>query len=398
MKVEELVAKIDAGTWAERVAAVRSVPAEFPGRELASVYAEVARNYYVPSLAPHFHIIPWPEKFLDRSGFFEAYQVAVEATAHFSNSGGDQIADAIRKDPRSLRIFRLIIGYSPSELREVVKAFADVSVPVDSLENGGKVSARVEQALPIVGRLLSQIVAGEGGYDVSEELRKRGFLGKTNKPDTDDGWSKVSSFASAGVPYEELLYQRWYGGSFRQLQDAGGKLKGDLLEDAVEALLIEHRVPYVRTGPGPSVDIAKELGVTVQPAPDFILHDGEAARGLLECKSAGDGGTARDKAGRFGGLRGEATRLGGIPVVAVLEGLGWRRVKDALGPVVRDCDGRVFTPATLPELLEVDPVRDLIGLPCARHVSHLLPDYLRQSAENNNPASPGIPRDGTVPP
>jgi len=40
---------------------------------------------------------------------------------------------------------------------------------------------------------------------------------------------------------------------------------------------------------------------------------------------------------------------------AVLNGLGWRRTADALGPVVRDCDGRVFTVATLEEMLEVEP-------------------------------------------
>jgi hypothetical protein len=362
MDVSGLVKVVGNGSWAERVAAVRSVPDEFPGRELTSVYAELARECYVPNLAPHFHIVPWPERFLDRDGFLEVYEAAATATDDFSNTSGDRIAAAIQQDPRTLRIFRLIIGYTPRELAEVVRAFADAPLPVDSLEDGGALSGKVEEALPAVGHLIAQIVSGDAGYDVSDELRERGFLGKTDKPDTEGGWGQVSKFARKGVPYAELLYQRWYGGAFRQLQDAGGKLKGDLLEDATEVLLTEHRVPFVRTGPGPVASIAKELGVTVQPAPDFILHDGQTARGLLECKSAGDGGTARDKAGRFGGLRREATRLGGIPVLAVLEGLGWRRVNDALGPVVRDCDGRVFTPETLDQLLDVDPVRDLIGM------------------------------------
>jgi hypothetical protein len=256
----------------------------------------------------------------------------------------------------------LIIGYTPKELAEVVRAFADASLPVDALEDGGALSKKVDEALPAVGRLISQIVSGDDGYDVSDELRERGFLGKTDKPDTEGGWGQVSQFARQGVPYAELLYQRWYGGAFRQLQDAGGRFKGDLLEDATEVLFREHHVPFVRTGSAPSASVAEDLGVTVQPAPDFILHDGQTARGLLECKSTGDGGTARDKAGRFSVLRQEATRLGGIPVLAVLEGLGWRRLNDALGPVVRDCDGRVFTPATLAQLLDVDPVRDLIGI------------------------------------
>jgi hypothetical protein len=54
VEVEALVSKIEAGSWPERVAAVRSVPNEFPGREVAGVYAEVARSVYVPNLAPSF--------------------------------------------------------------------------------------------------------------------------------------------------------------------------------------------------------------------------------------------------------------------------------------------------------------------------------------------------------
>lgn len=99
MEVEALVSKIEAGSWPERVAAVRSVPNEFPGREAAGVYAEVARSVYVPNLAPSFHIVPWPPRFLDRDGFMAAYHVAAKATGNFSNPGPDQIAAALQADP-----------------------------------------------------------------------------------------------------------------------------------------------------------------------------------------------------------------------------------------------------------------------------------------------------------
>jgi len=110
-------------------------------------------------------------------------------------------------------------------------------------------------------------------------------------------------------------------------------------------------------------EIAARFEVRVTPAPDFVIFDKvETLRAILECKQANDGGTARDKAGRFANLRREATRLGGIPVIAVLGGIGWARVNDALGPVVRDTDGRVFTLSTLSEMLEVTPFPTLIGL------------------------------------
>ena len=102
----------------------------------------------------------------------------------------------------------------------------------------------------------------------------------------------------------------------------------------------------------------------MKPAPDFVLFDNrsDTLRAILECKGANDGGTARDKAARFRALRAEGQRLGGIPLFAVLAGVGWRRTMDALGPVVRDTDGRVFTLATLPQILETEPVSGLRGL------------------------------------
>jgi len=83
---------------------------------------------------------------------------------------------------------------------------------------------------------------------------------------------------------------------------------------------------------------------------------------MLECKGASDGGTARDKALRFKTLHDESQRLGGVPLLAVLGGIGWARVNDTLGPVVRDCDGRVFSVSNLDEMLTVSPFPTLVGL------------------------------------
>ena len=46
----------------------------------------------------------------------------------------------------------------------------------------------------------------------------------------------------------------------------------------------------------------------------------------------------------------------------MLGGLGWTRVNDTLGPVIRDCDGRVFTLTNLPEMVDVAPFPTLVGL------------------------------------
>ena len=70
----------------------------------------------------------------------------------------------------------------------------------------------------------------------------------------------------------------------------------------------------------------------------------------------------RRKAFRFERFRDESIRLGDIPLLAVLGGIGWARVNDTLGPVIRDTDGRVFTLANLPEMLTVAPFPTLVGL------------------------------------
>jgi hypothetical protein len=134
------------------------------------------------------------------------------------------------------------------------------------------------------------------------------------------------------------------------------------LEDAVEDLFNASSVKFVRTGSDNQQEIERRFGLTVKPAPDFAIYDTrDSLRAILECKNANDGGTARDKASRFRSLRAESMRLGGIPLFGILSGLGWRRTRDALGPVIRDTDGRVFTLTTLSGILAVDPFPQLVA-------------------------------------
>lgn len=364
MDRDQLRQSIHDGPWEDRVDAVRSIPHHFAGKDHAAAYAAAAGAYYVEQLAPHFHLVPWLPKYADRAGFVAAYDAAAKATNDFTAVSPAQLEQCIRKHPAAIRIFRLMTGYSVSELAEAVTSLGGVSISaslIDRLEGGGKVTPRQHLALGALAQQVHGIIAGTGGYTVPSALQIEGFRAKTDKPDTAAGWATVAQWHANKVPYADLLYQRFYGGAFRQLQDAGGSKKGDLLEDATEKLFADYGVPYVRTVRGTQATAGDPFGVQVRPAPDFIVHDGHNARGFVECKSAGDGGTARDKAGRFHGLRSEANRIGGISVIGVLDGFGWRRLPDALGPVVRDTAGLVFSAANLADLLSVEPVAGLVG-------------------------------------
>jgi len=294
--------------------------------------------------------------------FQVAYQLAEDATAGFTRVSTEALAAAIQAQPTTLLVFRTITGLLRNEFAASTRLVADsLGVPalsagkVDSMEKRGS-RTKPDQAL-VAAVTIARIMAGELFGDPPGALRS-----KQRKVDTADGWATVREFADRGVPYGAFLHQRHYGGAFGQLLNATSTPRGDLIEGAVEAMFQASGVPYIRTGSHNQAEIESRFEVVVRPAPDFVVYDEAGTlRAMMECKLTNDGGTARDKALRFDRLRAESLRLGGVPRLAVLGGLGWTRVNDTLGPVIRDCDGRVFTLANLPEMLSVAPFPQLVG-------------------------------------
>lgn len=365
--IEETVAHIlEASTWDQRVARMRLVPQRHGTGEHAAIYAAVARQAYVTHLAPDFAFVH-EVAFYESDNFQHVYRAAAQATDNFHRVETHELAAVIRADPRTLVVFRTITGLTRQEFAHSTTLVAEArgesglsASKVDSMERRGT-STSFTQA-EIAAETITRITAGDLFGDPPGGLKS-----KQEKPDTADGWATVQEFAETGVPYSLFLHQRHYGGAFRQVLDATGSDRGNLIEDAVEALFVENGVPYIRTGSHNQGDIEARFEVRVTPAPDFVVFDdSENLRAMLECKGANDGGTARDKALRFERLRDEAGRLGGVPLLAVLGGIGWSRVNDTLGPVVRDTDGRVFTRTTLPEMMTVFPFPSLVGLTRSR--------------------------------
>lgn len=274
------------------------------------------------------------------------------------------LAAAIEVEPTILLALRVITGLTRTEFADSSRLVAGslkmkpLSVnKVDSMERSGTPTSasQAQIAAETIDRIMRGILFGDPPGR---------FKSKQDKPDTADGWSTVRDYSANRVPYSVFLHQRHYGGAFRQVLDAASELRGDLIEDAVEALFMEHGISFIRTGSHNQAEMAARFEVTVQPTPDFVVYDdADRLRAMLECKLTNDGGTARDKALRFRTLREESVRLGGVPLIAVLGGLGWTRVNDTLGPVVRDCDGRVFSVGNLSDMLTVSPFPSLIGHP-----------------------------------
>jgi hypothetical protein len=359
--IKATVSEVAAATdWNARVALIRKVPEAFGKASHRDVYARIAEQVYVPNLAPDFAYVHWRDEY-ELSPIESAYAHAHEMTEGFQRTGVEALAATIAAQPRTVQVFRLLLGLTVPEFAVATQIIAEryglkalSSSRIKSLEAGSACREAMARCCALV---IDEGMRGElFGSPPTGAVRP-----KINKPDTLDGWGTVQRYAAEGVPLPVFLHQRHYGGAFRQLLDATSSKRGDVLEDAVEALFQESGIKFIRTGSHNQEEIARRFGVTVRPAPDFVVFDdSDTLRALLECKAANDGGTARDKAARYGTLRAEANRLGGIPLFAVLAGLGWRRTADALGPVVQETDGRVFTLPTLREMLTVQPLPGLI--------------------------------------
>lgn len=349
-----------ADSWNRRVSLIRQIPEEFGIARHREVYGAIAQAVYVADLAPDFAYIHWRDEY-ELSAITRAYQKAFDLTQGFKYTTVDMLEHVVATEPETLRIFRLFLGFTTQEFAassSITAAQIDArplsNGLVKSLEAGRRargLSAR------IAAMVIDQTMRGELFPPGPGEVRS-----KINKPDTMSGWTTIRQYAAENVPFSVFLHQRHYGGAFRQLLDSTSGRRGNLLEDAVKELFHLRNIGFIRTGPSTRMRIADKFGLTVVPAPDFVIHDrSETLRAILECKQANDGGTARDKASRFASLRSEAVRLGGVPVFAVLAGLGWRRTGDTLGPVVRDTDGRVFTVKTLESMMTVDPFPALVA-------------------------------------
>jgi hypothetical protein len=361
--IQDTVTKIaEANSWDQRIAQIRLIPLHHGTNEHPGIYAEIARLLYVPHLAADFAYVH-DNHFYGREYFEQVYTAAFAATAGFTEVTEADLTSALEDNPRTLLVFRTLTGLTKGEFAHATIMAGEPTGlsplspnKVDAMERNG--TATTEEQARVAAKTLCQIIDGSLFGVPPGDL-----VSKQAKPDTENGWTSVRLFASGGVPFSLFLHQRHYGGAFRQVLDATSTKRGDLIEDAVETLFRENGVPYIRTGSHNQGDIAARFEVRVAPAPDFVVFDrSDTLRAILECKGTNDGGTARDKALRFAKLRGESNRLGGIPLIAVLGGIGWARVNDALGPVIRDTDGRVFTLSTLSAMLEVTPFPSLIGL------------------------------------
>ena len=137
MTIAATVAAIAAApTWDDRVRLLRQVPESYGAAQHAAVYAAVAELVYKPHLAAMVAHVPWREDY-ELAPFQEAYQDAIEQTEGFTKVREQQLRDALLQAPRSLRVFRMLLGYTADELGIAVTAhMAEQGSPQQQIGKG----------------------------------------------------------------------------------------------------------------------------------------------------------------------------------------------------------------------------------------------------------------------
>lgn len=318
---------------------------------------------YLAATAPSFHLIPRGDAMLPEEEFLAAYERLAGGTDRFGRLTSDGLLKVLVDAPAALAPLRMIAGLTYSELAVAIRIATGTAVTgaaLRSLEREEKPPSRGSPRWEKRERTLR--LAAEAVVAVVERrvlevpaAARVSFHSKLDKRDTVEGWRSVAREAEHGVPYWALLYQRYVGGVWRQVQDVYSEVKGDaVLEMPLEALLRSERIPFWRSPRGATGARATADRYGINPGPDFVIPE-ESPAVIVESKLGEDGGTVRDKAARIQRLAALASQRG-LVLCALVDGKGWEERPSAMADVVIATSGRTFSLATLRHLVEVPEV------------------------------------------
>ena len=105
---------LDAGTWTQRIQQIRLIPQRHGTEHHGTIYAAVARDLYMPHLAPDFAYIH-ESSFYETAHFFAAYDEVNRLTEGFSRVDEANLQAALIECPRTLLVFRTLLGLTKDE-------------------------------------------------------------------------------------------------------------------------------------------------------------------------------------------------------------------------------------------------------------------------------------------
>lgn len=353
-------------------------PFELNSEELSERLEEMV-DVTISDLSSEFLLLPLGDAFIRYPDFSAAYEVLKRCTQAFSNFMEESINEALNENSRTLCVLRAILGMTPPEWAELarVECGSDITQGAARVldrrcrERTDYVSAIKRRRSSDNGESLKSLqrinalVRVAAKYIVQGAPREvDGMVHRLAKFDTHQGVDSLQYASKENVPYAVLLYERYLGRPFAGHRDAVSELVGAVMENAVEDTLREAGVTYRKTGRAEKIPGFGQ-------APDFCIPDEISPIVIIEAKVTSDDGTARDKVARIKELETQRNRhiAEGRPsyeVVACIDGRGFRERREDMRQMLLRLNGKVFTTASLGDLVSHTRMKDLVTVSTGR--------------------------------
>jgi hypothetical protein len=360
-------------------------PFELSPQELEKHLEEMV-DATISDLGSEFLLMPAGPGFIKYEDFRTAYEILKRHTKLFEHFSVDQISSALLENSRSFCVLRAILGVTPPEWAELARSEHFDDIPQNAArtldrkcrEDTGYIR-RLDERLK--AQLARQTQYGGPPPDRSISLKRidalvqtaihfisqgsprvvEGVIHRMAKFDTSGGAESVQYAARENVPYAVLLYERYLGRPFAAHRDAVSELVGEVIENAIEDRLRKDGITYRKT------QRAERIPGFGQ-APDFCIPDEINPAVVIEAKITSDDGTARDKVARIKELETQRNQhvAEGRPhyeVVACIDGRGFRERREDMRQMLLRLNGKVFTMATLDQLVAHTGIREFVSIP-----------------------------------
>ncbi len=309
-------------------------------------------------LQSSFLEMPRGAGFIDYVTFEKGYQALKKSTNDFVSVTASTVEAAIVAAPIAFIVFRSILGFTPPEWAYVTTEATGIKVDqgaARTLDRNMRLRPLTPRALGATltdSRLRAMIDAGVQTLLKGAGLETAGLVHRLDKVDTKEGIKSLQPIADLGVPYAVLLYERFLGRPFASHRDAVSERVGELVEGAIKDVLAAAKVSFRETK-------RAERITGFDQAPDFIIPDEFNPVALIEAKLTEDDGTARDKVSRVQRLRTLRDQSGkDYDVIACIAGRGFKVRREDMRRLLQATDGKVFTLATMPLLIEHTRIRE----------------------------------------
>lgn len=361
-------------------------PYELDASALQAKIDELA-EITINDLTSEFLEMPKGTGFLEFRDFRDAYEVLKRHTRAFHELNLSSVTSALRENSRVLGVVRAVLGLTAPEWAELTLSRVNVDVPqsyargldrscrdspthieeafgkFEQRQEKARTAGRPEPKLPtLIERVYGLIETACLLIDEGAPSSDPQIIHRLDKFDTRKGRVSLAYAASENVPFSVLLYERYLGRPFASHKDAISEIIGDILENAIEHHLRSAGVSYRKTSKAEAVP-------DFDQAPDFCIPDEIDPVAVIEAKITSDDGTARDKVARVETLASQRDKHVAegkkryYQVIACIDGRGFKQRKRDMKKLISITEGKVFSTATLGDMVENTSIARLITKP-----------------------------------